>query len=97
MSDQLLLTLWGARGAVDFSDRSEVLVDIVLGVSIPAHHAGDFTGEQNSLHALALKREISKKGFPYLLGAQLLCGAVFIENFQGVGERGPRDLEGGDT
>ena len=44
----------------------EVLVDIVLGVSIPEHHAGDFAGEQNSLHALALKREISKKGFPYL-------------------------------
>jgi hypothetical protein len=43
-------------------------VDSALGVSIQSHHAGDFAGEQNSLHALVVKRESSEKGFPYLLG-----------------------------
>jgi hypothetical protein len=47
-------------------------VDSALGVSIPAHHAGDFAGEQNSLHVLVVKWESSEKGFPYLLGTQLL-------------------------
>ncbi len=39
-----------AYGAVEFSDRGEMTVDCALGVSIPSHHAGDFAGEQNSLH-----------------------------------------------
>ena len=66
-----------AHGAVEFGDRCEMFVDGALRVSIPAHHAGDFAGEQNSLHALVVKRESSEKGFPYLLGAQLGLVVVY--------------------
>jgi hypothetical protein len=65
-----------AHGAVEFCDRGEMTVDSSLGVSIPSHHAGDFAGEQNSLHTLVVKRESSEKGFPYLLGTHLLGRAV---------------------
>jgi hypothetical protein len=68
-------------------------VDSALGVSIPAHHAGDFAGEQNSLHALVVKRESSEKVFPYLLGTQLLGRSVGVENFHSVSERGPEVLK----
>jgi hypothetical protein len=78
---------------VEFGDRGEMTVDSALGVSIPAHHAGDFAGEQNSLHALVVKRESRVKGFPYLLGTQLLSRAVGVENFHSVGERGPEILK----
>ncbi len=57
---------------MEFSDRIEMTVDCALGVSIPSYHAGDFAGEQNGLYALVVKRESSEKGFPYLLGTQLL-------------------------
>ncbi len=70
-----------AHGAVEFGDRCEMFVDCVLRVSIPSHHAGDFAGEQNSLHALVVKQESSEKGFPYLLGVQLLSRAVGVEHF----------------
>jgi hypothetical protein len=33
-----------AHGPVEFSDRGEMTVDCVLGVSIPWHHTGDFAG-----------------------------------------------------
>jgi hypothetical protein len=82
-----------AHGAVEFGDRGEMTVDSALGVSIPAHHAGDFAGKQNSLHALVVKRESSEKGFPYLLGTQLLGRAVGVENFHCVSERGPEVLK----
>ena len=82
-----------AHGAVEFGDRGEMTVDSALGVSVPAHHAGDFAGKQNSLHALVVKRESSEKGFPYLLGTQLLGRAVGVENFHSVGERGPEVLK----
>jgi hypothetical protein len=82
-----------ARGAVECGDRDEMTVDSALGVSIPAHHAGDFAGKQNSLHALVVKRENSEKCFPYLLGTQLLGRAVGVENFHSVGERGPEVLK----
>jgi hypothetical protein len=78
---------------VEFGDRGEMTVDSALGVSIPAYHAGDFAGEQNSLHAFVVKRESSEQGFPYLLGTQLLGRAVGVENFHGVGERGPEILK----
>jgi hypothetical protein len=78
---------------VEFGDRGEMTVDSTLGVSIPAHHAGDFAGEQNSLHTLVVKRENSEKGFPYLLGTQLLGRSVGVENFHSVGERGPEVLK----
>jgi hypothetical protein len=68
-------------------------VDSALGVSIPEHHAGDFAGEQNSLHALVVKREISEKGFPYLLGTHLLGRSVGVENFHSVSEQGPEVLK----
>jgi hypothetical protein len=68
-------------------------VDSALGVSIPAYHAGNFAGEQNSLHALVVKWESSEKGFPYLLGTQLLGRAVGVENFHGVSELGPEILK----
>jgi hypothetical protein len=42
---------------------------------------------------LVVKRESSKKGFPYLLGTQLLSRAVGVENFHSVGERGPEILK----
>jgi hypothetical protein len=82
-----------AHGAVEFGDRGEMTVDSALGVSVPAHHAGDFAGKQNSLHALVVKRESSEKGFPYLLGTHLLSRAVGVENFHSVGERGPEVLK----
>jgi hypothetical protein len=75
------------------SVTGEMTVDIALGVSIPANHAGDFAGEQNSLHALVVKRESSEKGFPYLLGTQLMGRSVGVENFHSVGERGPEVLK----
>jgi hypothetical protein len=78
---------------VEFGDKGEMTVDSALGVSVPAHHAGDFAGKQNSLHALVVKRESSEKGFPYLLGTQLLGRAVGVENFHSVGERGPEVLK----
>jgi hypothetical protein len=68
-------------------------VDSSLGVSIPSYHAGDFAGEQNSLHAHVVKRESSEKGFPYLLSTQLLGRAVGVENFHIVGEQGPEILK----
>jgi len=68
-------------------------VDSALGVAIPAYHAGDFAGEQNSLHVFVVKREKSKKGFPYLLGTQLLNRAVGVENFHSVCERDPEILK----
>ena len=40
-----------------------------------------------------VKRESSEKGFPYLLGAQLLSGAVGVEHFHSVSERGPEILK----
>jgi hypothetical protein len=52
-----------SHGAVEFGDRVEMSVDIALGVSIPANHAGNFTSKQNSLHVLVIQRESSKKGF----------------------------------
>jgi len=77
----------------EFGDRGEMTVDSALGVSIPWHHAGNFAGEQNSLHTLVVKREISEKGFPYLLGTHLLGRAVGVENFHSVSERGPEILK----
>jgi hypothetical protein len=68
-------------------------VDCVLGVSIPSHQAVDFAGEQDSLHALVVKRESVEKGFPYLLCTQLLGRAVGVENFHSVCELGPEILE----
>ena len=41
---------------------SEMMVDISLGVSVPFHHAGDFTGKHNSLHAFVFKREFKLAG-----------------------------------
>jgi len=81
------------HGAVEFSDRVETTVDYVLGVVIPTHHAGEFAGEQSSLHVIVVKRESSEKGFPYLLGTQLLGRAVGVENFHSVSERGPEILK----
>jgi hypothetical protein len=40
-----------------------------------------------------VKRESSEKGFPYLLGTQLLGRAVGVENIHSVGERGPEILK----
>ena len=34
-----------AHGAVNFGDRGKMTVDCALGVTIPAHHAGNFTGD----------------------------------------------------
>ena len=82
-----------AHGVVEFGDRCEMFVDSALRVSIPSHHAGDFAGEQNSLHAFVVKRESSEKGFSYLLGTQLLGRAVGVENFHSVSERGPEILK----
>jgi hypothetical protein len=75
---------------VEFGDRGEMTVDITLGVSIPLHHAGDFAGEQNSLHKLVVNRESSEKGFPYLLGTQLLGRALGVEYFHSVCEQAQR-------
>ena len=65
-----------AHGAPGLSDRGEMAVDSSLGVAVPAHHEGDFAGEQNRLHALVVKRESREKGFPYLLGTERLRRAV---------------------
>jgi hypothetical protein len=54
---------------------------------------GDFAGEQNSLHTLVVKRESSEKGFPYLLGTQLLSRDVGVKFFHSVGEWGPEILK----
>jgi hypothetical protein len=48
---------------------------------------------RNSLHALVVKRESSEKGFPCLLGTQLLGRAEGVENIHSVGERGPEVLK----
>jgi hypothetical protein len=40
-----------------------------------------------------VKRESSEKGFPYLLGTQLLGRAVGVENFHSVSEWGPEILK----
>ena len=50
------------HGAVKLVDGGEMMVDISLGVSVPFHHAGYFTGKHNSLHAFVVKREFSEKG-----------------------------------
>jgi hypothetical protein len=42
---------------------------------------------------LVVKRESSEKGFPYLLGAQLLSRAVGVEHFHSVSKRGPEILK----
>ena len=81
------------NGAIELVDGGEMMVDISLGVSIPAHHASDFTGKQNSLHGFVVKREFSEKGFSDLLGEQLLGRSVCCENLRGVGERGPKILK----
>jgi hypothetical protein len=82
-----------AHGAVDLGDRSEMMVDYSLGVSIPAHHASNFTSEQNSLHAFVVQRESSKKGFPYLLGTERLGRAVGVEHFYRISDWGPEILK----
>jgi hypothetical protein len=79
--------------AVKFIDRGEMMVDISLGFAVPFHHAGDFTGKQNSLHAIVVKREFSEKGLPDLLSAQRLGLVGVCENLQGVGERSPKILK----
>jgi hypothetical protein len=68
-----------AHCVVELGDRSEMMVDCALGVSIPANHASNFTSKQNSLHARVVQRESSKKGFPYLLGTERLGSAVGVE------------------
>jgi len=82
-----------AHGTVNFGDRGKMTVDCALGVAIPAHHAGNLTGKQNSLHALVIEREGSKEGLPNLLSTHRLGRAVGVENFDGVGKRGPEILE----
>jgi hypothetical protein len=68
-----------------FIDFSKVDVDIVLGITVPSHHAGHFASEEDGLHVLVLKRENIKKGFPYVLRAQLLGGCVGVEDGDGDG------------
>ncbi len=46
-----------------------------------------------TVHAFVVKRESSEKGFPYLLGTQLLGRAVGVENFHSVSERAPEILK----
>ena len=46
-----------------------------------------------TVHAFVVKRESSEKGFPYLLGTQLLGRTVGVENFHSVSERGPEILK----
>jgi hypothetical protein len=82
-----------AHGDLEFGDRREMMVDIALGVSIPAHHASNFTSKQNSLHTLVVQRESSKKGFPYLLGTKRLGRSVGVENFYRISEWGPEILK----
>jgi hypothetical protein len=74
---------------VKFSDRGEVKINSPRGVSIPAHHASKFTSKQSSLHALVVKRESSKKGFPDLLCTTLLRGVVLLKHFEGISEGDP--------
>jgi len=59
---------------VKFGDRGEVKINIPRVVSIPSHHASKFTSKQSSLHALVVKRESIKKGFPDLLCTKCLRG-----------------------
>ena len=82
-----------SHGAPRFSDGGEMTVDIALGVAVPAHHAGDFAGKQNSLHALVVKWEGGEESFPYLLGTQLLRWAMGVKNFHRVCNRGPEIVE----
>jgi hypothetical protein len=72
-----------------FSDRGEVKINSPCGVSIPPHHASKFTSKKSSLHALVVKRESSKKGFPDLLCTTWLRGIVLLEHLEGISERGP--------
>jgi hypothetical protein len=74
---------------VEFSNRGEVKINSPRGVSIPPHHASKFTSKQSSLHALVVKRESSKKGFPDLLCTSWLRGIVLLEHLEGISERGP--------
>ena len=82
-----------AQGMMKFSDRGEVKINSPCGVSIPSHHASKFTSRQSSLHALVVKRESSKKGFPDLLCTAWLRGIVLLEDLEGVSERVPEHLE----
>jgi hypothetical protein len=74
---------------VKFGDRGEVKINSPRVVSIPANHASKFTSKQSSLHALVVKRESSKKSFPYLLCTKWLRGVASLERFEGISERGP--------
>jgi hypothetical protein len=57
------------------------------------YHAVNFAGEQKSLQALVVKLESSEKGFPFLLGTQLLGRDVGVENFHSICKRGPEILK----
>ena len=74
---------------VEFSNRIKVKINSPRGVSIPPHHASKFTSKQSSLHALVVKRESSKKGFPDLLCTAWLRGIVLLEHLEGISEGGP--------
>jgi hypothetical protein len=78
---------------VEFSNRIEVKINSPRSVSIPPHHVSKFTSKQSSLHALVVKRESSKKGFPDLLCTAWLRGIVLLKNLEGVSERFPEHLE----
>ncbi len=73
-----------------FIDFSKVELDITLGIVVPSHHAGHFTSEEDSLHVFVLKRESSKKGFPYDFRAQWLEGCGAIKDSDGIGELRPK-------
>ena len=62
------------QGMVEFSNRIEVKINSPRSVSIPPHHVSKFTSKQSSLHALVVKRESIKKGFPDLLCTKCLRG-----------------------
>jgi len=78
---------------VEFNDRIKVKINSPRSVTIPPHHASKFTSKQSSLHALVVKRESSKKGFPDLLCTAWLRGIVLLEDLEGVSERVPEHLE----
>jgi hypothetical protein len=50
----------------------------------------NLSSKKNGLHALVFEREISEKGFPYLLSAQKLVRAVLVKDGVGVRELGPQ-------
>jgi hypothetical protein len=81
------------QGMVEFSNRIEVKINSPRSVSIPPHHTSKFTSKQSSLHALVVKRESSKKGFPDLLCTACLRGIVLLKDLEGVSERFPEHLE----